>query len=125
MAGTSPPYAPYQGPEDCAHTWRFRLGDWVRCQDFAVEGVFIVVWRECRETPWGDRQQYGLLPIEDMDLDPGHGDKALALEIGQEEDLTAYDGDEDGQTYQKLREERNRDSQRLRANRQAQKDPSA
>jgi hypothetical protein len=124
MAGTSQPYAPYQGSEDCTLTWQFRLGDWVRCQDFLPEAVFIVVWREHRETPWGDRRQYGLLPIEDLDLDPRHGEKALALEIGQEEDLTAYDGDEDGQTYRQLHEEHQHALQRLRAEQQ-QKDPSA
>lgn len=100
----------YCGPEERKICWRFALGDWVRCQNFTREAVFVIVWREYRDTPWTERHRYGLLPISDLDLDPMRGEKAFDIEIGEESDLTPYDGDEDGQQYEalavKLRERR-------------------
>ena len=95
-------YPDDSGPKVLAVTWRFELGDWVRCQTFTAEAVFVIVWREFRETPWTERHRYGLLSISDLDLDPMRGEKVLNLEIGDESNLVPYDGDEDGQQFEAL-----------------------
>jgi hypothetical protein len=74
--------------EESIHTWKFALGDWVRHENFRDAG-FVVVWREYRETPWTEREQYGLMDIAELDLDL-HENK-LVIEIGMVDDLTAYD----------------------------------
>lgn len=78
-------------------TWTFPLGTWVRHQAFNATAVFITVWREYRETPWGTREQYGLMDIADMDLDLR--DSRLALEVGEADELTSYDEDPGGEVH--------------------------
>ena len=68
--------------------WTYALGEWVHHDAYSDEAIFVIVWREYREGYLGDREQYGLIAVEDSDLDV-ENDK-LTLTIATEMALKPY-----------------------------------